>query len=195
MVRRSRYSAIAILFHWSVAILILANIWLGWRMGQLKGLEQFTLFQLHKSIGISVLLLSVLRLAWRLAHPAPAYPAHMSGGERLLAGATHWLLYGFMFLLPLTGWIIVSASLYNLPTSLFKTVPWPHIGIIHGLPMTTRKLLEGRVGVVHEWLAWTLLALAALHIAAAIKHHLFDRDDVLARMLPLLRSRSPLSEI
>ncbi len=195
MARRTHYSAIAISFHWLIAILIFANIWLGWRMSQLKGLAMFELFQLHKSIGITVLLLSVLRLGWRLVNPGPAHPSHMSRGERLAATAAHWLLYSFMILLPLTGWIIVSASLYNLPTLLFKTVPWPHIGMVHNLPIGTRKTVEDQVGVVHEWLAWTLLALAVFHVAAALKHHLIDRDDVLTRMLPLLRRRSQTSEI
>jgi cytochrome b561 len=188
--RRTRYSAVAILLHWLIAALILLNIWFGWRMGQLKGLAQFELFQLHKSIGITVLLLSVARLLWRLLHPAPAYPAAMTRAEKTAAATAHWALYGFMILLPLTGWVIVSASLYNLPTLLFKTVPWPHIGFIHALPDATRKLLEDQVGEVHEWLAWTLLALVVFHIAAALKHHLWDRDDVMVRMLPLLRRRS-----
>jgi cytochrome b561 len=188
---RTRYSAVAILLHWLIAALILTNIWFGWRMGQLKGLAQFELFQLHKSIGISVLVLSLVRLGWRLVSPPPSYPASMTRIERLVASAMHWLLYGFMIVLPFTGWVIVSASLYNLPTLLFKTVPWPHIGFIHDLPMATRKLVEDRVGDVHEWLAWTLLALAVFHVAAAIKHHLWDRDDVLGRMLPLMRRRRP----
>ena len=182
-------------FHWLIAIFIFANIWLGWWMSRLKGLAMFELFQLHKSIGITVLLLSVLRLGWRLINPAPAYPAHMSRSERLAATAVHWLLYGFMILLPLTGWIIVSASLYNLPTLLFKTVPWPHIGFVHNLPSGTRKMVEDQIGAIHESLAWTLLALAAFHVAAALKHHLVDRDDVLTRMLPLLRRRPKTSEI
>ncbi len=190
--QRTRYSSVAILLHWLIAALIFTNIWYGWRMGAAKGLAQFELFQLHKSIGIVVLLLSLARLGWRLVSPPPAHPAGMSRAVRMAAGAAHGLLYGFMIVLPLTGWVVVSASPYNLPTLLFKTVPWPHIGLVHDLPMMTRKLIEDQVGSVHAWLAWSLLALAAFHIAAALKHHLLDRDDVLARMLPLLR-RSPSS--
>jgi cytochrome b561 len=188
--RHTRYSAVAILLHWLIAALILLNIWFGWRMGQVKGLAQFELFQLHKSIGILVLLLSVARLGWRLLNPPPTYPASMTRWERRTAATAHWALYGFMILLPLTGWVIVSASLYNLPTLLFKTVPWPHIGFVHTLPTATRKAIEDQVGEIHEWLAWTLLALVVFHVAAALKHHLWDRDDVVVRMLPLLRRRS-----
>ncbi len=189
-VHRTRYSAVAIVLHWLIAALIFANIWYGWRMGQLKGFAQYELFQLHKSIGLTVLILSLLRLGWRLVDAPPPLPAHMTRLERGVAGATHWMLYGFMIVLPLTGWVIVSASPYNLPTVLFKTkVVWPHLGFIHNLPMATRKLIEDQVGDVHAWLAWSLLALAVMHIAAAIKHLVWDRDDVAARMLPLLRRR------
>jgi len=191
---RTRYSAVAILFHWAIAALIVLNIWIGWRMGALKGLAQFDLFQLHKSIGVTVLLLSVLRLGWRLLHPAPAWPVSMAPLERRAAGTVHWLLYAIMIALPLTGWVIVSASLYNLPTMLFKTVPWPHLSLVHDLPMAARKTIGDRFVVVHEWLAWSLLASAALHVAAAFKHHFWNRDDVMMRMIPHLRRRgSPVS--
>lgn len=183
----SRYSAVAIFLHWTIAALIFLNIWFGWRMSSLKGMAQFELFQLHKSIGITVLLLSVVRLVWRLINPAPSYPVTMTRAERLAATAMHWLLYGFMIILPFTGWAIVSASPYNLPTVLFKTLPWPHLGFVHDLPMAARQTIEARVGTVHEWLAWSLLVLAAFHVAAALKHHFWNRDDVLRRMLPVLR--------
>jgi cytochrome b561 len=189
----ARYSTVAIFLHWTIAALILLNIWFGWRMSGLKGMAQFELFQLHKSIGISVLLLSIVRLGWRLINPAPPYPSAMARTERLGASTMHWLLYGFMIVLPLTGWIIVSASPYNLPTVLFKTVPWPHLGFVHDLPMTVRQTIEMRVGTVHEWLAWSLLALAAFHAAAALKHQLWNRDDVLSRMLPFPRRTNSTS--
>lgn len=190
-VHRTRYSSVAILLHWLIAALIFTNIWYGWRMGRAEGLAKFELFQLHKSIGVTVLLLTLARLVWRLVSPPPAYPTSMTAAERFAASAAHWLLYGFMIVLPLTGWIVVSASLYNLPTLLFKTMPWPHIGFVHDLPMATRKLVEDRVGDIHALMAWSLLALAAFHVAAAIKHHIWDRDDIVARMLPLLRRRKP----
>ncbi|MBV8683738.1 MAG: cytochrome b [Caulobacteraceae bacterium] len=195
MGHRTRYSTIAIGLHWLIAILIFSNIWFGWRMSHLNGLAKFELFQLHKSVGITVLLLSLLRLGWRLLNPAPPYPAHMSRGDKLTATSVHWLLYAFMIVQPLTGWIVVSASLYNLPTLLYKTVPWPHMGFVHNLPIATRKIVEHQVGTVHEWLAWTFLALALFHVAAALKHQFWDHDDVLARMLPLVRRRPSIQEI
>jgi cytochrome b561 len=194
---KSRYSTVAIFLHWTIAALILLNIWFGWRMSGLKGMAQFDLFQIHKSIGITILLLSIVRLGWRLINRPPPYPASMTRIERLGASAMHWLLYNFMIVLPLTGWIIVSASPYNLPTVLFRTVPWPHLGFIHDLPMAVRQTIEARFGTVHEWLAWSLLALAVFHAAAALKHHFYNRDDVLSRMLPFLNRKiaASLTEI
>ncbi len=188
-VARTRYSTVAIILHWLIAALILTNIALGWRMDRIEGLTKFQLFQLHKSIGITVLLLSLVRLGWRLLNPPPPLPAHMSRFERIGARLSHWGFYAAMIVLPLSGWIIVSASVYNLPTLLYRTVPWPHLGFIHDLPLATRKLVEDDFGMFHVYLAWSLLALVALHVAAALKHHLFDRDEALVRMLPLVRRR------
>jgi cytochrome b561 len=181
---RSRYSRVAMLLHWAVAALILANIALGLVMTRIDGLAQFTLFQLHKSLGITALLLTCFRIGWRLAHPAPPLPAAMSPLQRRAAGAAHGMLYLLMLALPLTGWVIVSASLYNLPTVLFGRVPWPHLAMIHALPVAVRRTIESDVGTAHMMLGWLLLALVALHVAAALKHQLIDRDNVIARMLP-----------
>jgi cytochrome b561 len=186
---RTRYSAGAMLLHWLIAGLLVLNIWFGWRMGNLKGLAQFDVFQLHKSVGVTVLLLSLLRLGWRLLHRTPAWPPSMTLLERRAAGAVHWMLYAFMFMVPLTGWVIVSASAYNLPTILFKTLPWPHLGFVHDLPTATRKILDDRFTAMHAWLAWSLLASVAVHVTAALKHHFWDGDDVMMRMVPLLRKR------
>lgn len=187
---RTRYSVVAIALHWLIAAAIFVNIWVGWRMGGVTGLARFELFQLHKSIGFCVLLLSLLRFGWRFFNRPPPLPAHMTVAERHIASIVHMLFYAFMVLLPLTGWIIVSASPLNLPTLLFNAVPWPHIPFIHDLPLGTRKMIEEWLGVVHEWMAWTLFVMVALHIGAALKHHFIGRDDVLGRMLPFVRRSS-----
>lgn len=181
---RARYSRVAMLLHWLVGLLIVANLGIGLRMANATGLARFNIFQLHKSIGISVLLLAAVRLVWRLSHRPPAYPQGMARAERRAASSVHAVLYALMIVLPITGWVVVSASLYNLPTLLFRTVPWPHIGFVHDLPAATRRLVESRAGTVHAVLAWSLLALAVAHAAAALKHQVLDRDDLLARMLP-----------
>lgn len=99
----ARYSAVAMILHWLVAGFLLANLALGWWMKQLIGLDQFETFQLHKSIGMSVLALSILRLLWRVTHRAPALPETMNALERFAAHATHLFFYGMMILMPLTG--------------------------------------------------------------------------------------------
>ena len=190
---RSRYSLVAIVLHWLIAALILANIGVGWRMSGLKGLAQFELFQLHKSIGVTVLLLSLLRIAWRLVNKPPRHATALTPVEQRASSIVHGLLYAFILAVPLTGWVVVSASAYNLPTVLFGVAPWPHLAFVHDLPTALRKLIDTRVGALHQWLAWSMLALAGVHAAAALKHHLWDRDDVLARMAPLPRRRPALN--
>lgn len=184
MTKPSRYTTVAIALHWAIAALIFANLFLGWRMGFLKGLSQFDMFQLHKSVGITILLLSVARLGWRLLNPPPALPAAMRGWERLAAHAAHWAFYAIMIVMPLTGWAMVSVSPYNIPTLLFHSIPWPHLPLIHDLPMDHRKAIEAGNGTVHMVLAFGAVALIALHVAAALKHHFIARDGLLGRMIP-----------
>ncbi len=185
---RTRYSAVAILLHWLIAVLILANLLLGWRMGYLKGLAQFDMFQLHKSIGITVLLLSVARLGWRIVNPPPPLLVPMRTWERRAAGATHWLFYGLIIGMPLTGWAMVSVSAYNIPTLLWKTLPWPHIGFLHALDAAGKAQVEAIGGGLHFYMALGGVALIALHVAAALKHQFIARDGVLGRIVPGLRS-------
>ena len=185
-----RYSTVAILLHWTIAGLILTNIVIGLRFDGLHGLAKFSLLQWHKSFGITVLILSLGRLAWRLAHPPPPYPPQMPAWEKAAASTAHWGFYVLLIALPLTGWIIVSASPTNIPTLLYKAVPWPHIGPIHSLAMPVRKRLEGQFSDIHQYLAWTALVLLALHVAAAVKHQVWNRDLVLWRMAPVAALKS-----
>jgi cytochrome b561 len=179
-----RYSTVAIVLHWTIAALILTNVLVGFRAAQLTGFTQFYVLQWHKSYGITVLLLSLVRLGWRLANPPPPLPARMASWERIAANATHWGFYVLMIGLPLTGWIMVSASPLNIPTLLYGAIPWPHIGFIHALPLAERKALVPQVLEVHEFLAWTAIALLVLHVGAALKHQVVDRDVVLWRIAP-----------
>lgn len=186
----SRYSAIAILFHWTIAVLVLVNLILGWRMGFLNGMAQFDLFQAHKSVGITVLVLSVARLAWRLGHRAPPLPASMRPWERGAAHATHLFFYVMMIGMPLTGWAMVSVSPWNIPTLLWHYIPWPHIAFLHQLAPASKSAVEALSGNIHLYLAYGGAALITLHVAAALKHQFVVRDGVLARMLPFFRSTS-----
>jgi cytochrome b561 len=185
---RTRYSAVAILFHWAIAALILSNLLLGWRMGYLTGMEQFEMFQLHKSIGITVLVLSVARLGWRLFNPPPPSVTPMKRWEHRVANSAHWFFYGMMIGMPVTGWAMVSVSPYNIPTLLWKTISWPHIRFLHAMDTAGKTQIEAVGGALHLYLALGGAALIALHVAAALKHHFIERDGVLSRMVPGLRS-------
>ncbi len=182
---RRRFSSVAILLHWTIAALIVANVLIGLYAGGLKGLAQFAMLQWHKSFGITVLVLSLARLGWRLGNAPPPLPASMPTWEKAAAHATHWGFYLVMVGLPVTGWIMVSASPLGIPTLLYKVIPWPHIGLVHALPMTQPKPLEALMVEVHETLAWGSIALLILHVGAALKHHFRNGDDVLWRMAPL----------
>ena len=163
----NRYSTVAIILHWVIAGLILFNLYLALQFDGLRGLAKFNAFQLHKSVGLTVLMLSLARLAWRLTHRPPPLPAEMPRWEKFGAQAAHWVLYGLMIGIPLTGWVVVSASPTNLPTVIFKTMPWPHLGFIHDLSMPLRRSLEDQVEQVHMLLGFGMGFLIILHVAAA----------------------------
>lgn len=181
-----RYGAVAITFHWLIAAAIFTLIVLGLVMTKagLAPARQFQLYQLHKSIGITVLLLSVLRLAWRLAVKPPPLTG-MPRLEKFLAEGAHLLLYVLIIGLPLSGWAMVSASKYNIPTVLYGLVRWPHMPLISTLP--NKALAEAALKLVHAYGAYVLIALLILHAGAALRHHFARRDDTLWRMLPLIR--------
>ena len=179
----NRYTAVAIALHWLIAIAILTIAVIGLVMTHVKlaPLMLFKLYQLHKSIGITILALAVLRILWRLTHRPPALPAHMPPLEKKAAEGTHVLLYALMLGLPLVGWAVVSASPLNIPTVLYGVFPWPHLPMPPGVSKAT---LAPILGMIHAYGAYVLIALVALHGAAALRHHILIRDDVLRRMIP-----------
>ena len=184
---RDRYTFVAITLHWVMALGILALAGLGLIMVHihLPLRERFALYQLHKSIGITILLAACLRLAWRMLHEPPALPAHMPPVEKMAAHGGHLVLYFLLFFLPLTGWALVSASVLHLPTYLYGTIPWPHLPVLSSLP--NKAPVEAVLKLIHRYVAWTLLALVVGHAAAALRHHFIAQDGVLQRMLPRLR--------
>ncbi|HET6970162.1 MAG TPA: YceI family protein, partial [Phenylobacterium sp.] len=151
--------------------------------------EAFAVAQFHKSIGITVLLLSLARLTWRLINPPSPEPATLSRWERVLAGAVHWAFYGIMIGMPLTGWIMVSTSRIAIPTMLYGVAPWPHIpGLAELAPAA--KAGWHKFGVVSHGLIIKFgYVLLALHVAGALKHQLFSPDEpILSRMAPGAKS-------
>jgi len=172
--------------HWVLAAAILFMLWLGLTMTSLDETDPrtFPLFQLHKSIGLTILTLSVARLAWRLANPVPPLSATMPRWERVSARAVHVLFYVLMIAIPLLGWATVSSAALAVPTTWFGLFEWPHMPFLADLPRAEKRMIERPLAGVHGALALSMLALALLHAAAALKHHFRDRDDVLKRMLP-----------
>jgi cytochrome b561 len=179
-----RYAAAAIALHWIIAALIFTNLVLGWRMGFLHGLAKFNIFQLHKSVGLTVLVFSLLRLAWRLFRPPPPQPGSLTGWERTGSAVVHWSLYGLMIAMPLSGWALASASPLNIPTLVFHVLPWPDFPGVHELPAGSKHVVEAFTQRTHLIFAWGMMMLLLMHVAAALKHQFIDRDEVLARMVP-----------
>jgi cytochrome b561 len=178
------YTRVAIILHWvmAVGIVVLAVMGLAMTHFKLEPMQLFQLYQLHKSIGITVLLAAFLRLAWRLSHRSPELPEAMPAMEKAAAAGGHLLLYAFMFALPLTGWALVSASVLNIPTVLYGILPWPDLPLLPALD--DKAPAEALLKLVHAYGAYTLIALVAVHTAAALRHHFIICDDVLSRMLP-----------
>lgn len=182
---RHRYATTAVLLHWMIAALLAALLGLGWWMTRLPPSSelQFVLYQLHKSLGITVLLLSLLRLARRILVPPPPLPRGMPRWARMAARCVQGALLALTLAIPLTGWALVSASRLAIPTVLFGILPWPDLPGIAALDPATRRGLEPVLAQAHAALAWAMAALALLHAGAAIFHHAMRGDRVLRRML------------
>lgn len=186
------YGRVAIVFHWTMALLILAMLALGLYMTSLPPTdpETFQLYQLHKSIGFVVLTLAVLRLAWRLVNPSPKLPDGMMAVEKLAAHLGHAGLYAFLFAMPITGWLMASASPWGIPTIVFDVLPVPHLPVPEALG--TQAEAEAIFKLLHEYGAYLLMALIFAHAAAALKHHFIARDDTLRRMLSTAPARAKI---
>ncbi|MEG3163018.1 cytochrome b [Sphingomonas sp. PB2P19] len=175
--RTERYSTVAIWFHWTIALLVVLNLAVGLLSDPIPALRPW--MAAHKSIGITVLVLTFGRIAWRLAHRAPPLPAGTQAWEKGVAHATHWTLYLLLVAMPLTGWLMVSGTDKRRPLDWFGLFDIPY------LPVS--KAAGGFGHEAHGVLGWLMLALVVLHVAAALRHHLILRDTVLARMAPMVR--------
>jgi cytochrome b561 len=181
----TRYSALAKLLHWLIAVLILTAFPLGLYMHDLPlSPQKLHLYSYHKWLGMTVLLLWLPRLAWRLLHPPPAA---LPGPRWQLraAAATHWALYLLMAAVPLCGWLMTSAKGFSVV--YLGVLPLPDL-------VGKDEALGTLLANLHAGLAWTLIALVALHVAAAVKHHVVDHDDTLRRMLPFVSPKGRLAE-
>ncbi|HEY8190743.1 MAG TPA: cytochrome b [Micavibrio sp.] len=162
--------------HWIIAVLVIAMICVGLYMVSLDPSPKlFRIYALHKSVGISILTLAVLRLAWRMSNIRPMPLPNHQAWEKFLATIIHALLYAALFIMPLSGWIMSSAKGFSV--SVFGLFTLPNL-------VRPDKSLADLAITVHSYTAWTLIAMIALHAAGALKHHLIDRDDTLRRMFP-----------
>jgi cytochrome b561 len=174
------------LFHWLVALGIACNFLIVWTVDSLpKGAER-PMVNLHKSIGITVLGLAIMRLLWRYANPPPPMPDSYRPWERMLAHAVHYSLYALIFLMPITGWIHDSAwkGAPQNPLNLFWVIPWFRLGFIQDKDPATKEHIHDLFSQIHGALGWVLLALVAVHVLGALKHQFLDRKPELQRMMP-----------
>ncbi|HUS23459.1 MAG TPA: cytochrome b [Candidatus Binatia bacterium] len=182
-VHLSRYTRTAQLLHWLIALALFFSFSLGLSMADMPvSPKRLQLFSYHKWIGVTVFALVMLRLAWRLFHAPPPLPPTMRPWEMRIADVTHHLLYLFLFAMPLTGWLMSSAK--GFQTVWLGVLPLPDL-------LSKNPPLGEALEVVHKWLAWMFLGLIGMHVAAAIKHAVIDRDEVLWRMLPRRRPPGP----
>jgi cytochrome b561 len=179
----NRYGFLSKFFHWTIVALIVVQYILASIAEDLPvGMKKFEMYTYHKSVGITILILAVLRLSWRWMNPVPRLPDTIGAVQKGLAKASHVLLYLLIFVMPISGWIMSNAE--NFPVSYFG---WFTLPTLVAPDRQFGHLMEE----VHEWLFTTLLAVAVLHIAAALKHHFWNKDDVLKRMLPFSRNPPP----
>jgi cytochrome b561 len=175
-----RWSAATVALHWLSAVLVIALIGLGWFMvhGEISAAAKFDLYQLHKSLGFVSLALLLARLAARILRASPAPPVAMPPWEQRLAGSAHAAFYVLLLAAGLSGWLLVSAALIPIPTRFFDLFIIPNL-------VNVDAALAARMILVHWALSRLIIVLLIVHVAAALKHHFIDRDDVLARMVRL----------
>lgn len=179
---RNRYSTVSLVFHWLIAVMILVQVLLITANDATDGQPISREFiQIHKALGLSVLVLTLARIGWRIANPAIPLPDTMKRWEKVAARTTHVLFYVLLLAMPLTGWAAVSATGREL--SWFGLFNWPLLPISGG-----RDAFKAIIGI-HELVMKGMYVLIALHVVGALKHHFVDRDNVLHRMIPWIPRR------
>lgn len=205
--RSHRYTAVAVALHWFIAISLVSLILVGWWMGDAIDEPEtraaaYQAFQLHKAFGVTVLVLTIARLVWRLMNPPPPLTTAAPAWERFAAHATHAAFYALSIGIPLMGLIYVSTGwlagehedrAFSVATSYFGLFTIPHIPFIAALEAETRRAIAFMSVNAHSKMAWGVIVLLALHVGAALKHHIIDKDNVLAGMVPVLPLREEKS--
>jgi cytochrome b561 len=175
----ARWGSTAQLLHWLIVALIITQVILASMAEDLPlGMKKLAMYARHKSVGITILGLAVIRLAWRWANPTPTLPTTLKPYERVLAQLTHAALYLLLFAMPLTGWMMTSAR--GFPVSWFGFIQLPDF-------VPRDQALYNLMKETHDNLALALYVVVGLHVLAALKHHFMLKDDVLRRMLPFTK--------
>ena len=179
MTKNQHYTKTAIFLHWLVGLGIIGTLAMGLYMEGLPlSPSKLQLYSWHKWAGMSLLVLAIVRLAWRLSHPAPDLPETMGPISRLAAHAGHWVLYVLMIAIPLSGWLMSSAQ--GFPVVWFGVLPLPDL-------VAKNAELGAVLKGAHVLLNYTLIAVLIGHIGTALQHHFIKKDNVLIRMLPLIK--------
>jgi cytochrome b561 len=179
-----RYSAVAIYLHWAIAAFILFNLSTGLVMEELpRGDLKHVVVSLHATSGLTVLVLSLMRIGWRLGHKPPALDQSLTRIEQFVAKAVHGLFYFLMIAMPLVGWAISSASTRKVAgASLFLLTPLPKLWFVSGLALPDKVVAHDQAVLLHQIGAWILMGLLVAHVAGALKHQFVDRHAQFARM-------------
>ncbi|HUT51208.1 MAG TPA: cytochrome b [Alphaproteobacteria bacterium] len=171
-----RYGAVAKAFHWLTLLLLIGSFTIAYSMIDMRiSPRKLVLYSWHKWVGVTVFLIVILRLAWRLRNRPPPLPGGMGQAQRRLAGLSHGLLYTILIVMPLTGWVMSSAR--NLPLVYLGLIEIPS-------PFGVNPALGDALKTVHYYLSLALLFFVGVHVLAALQHHFILRDDILRRMLP-----------
>lgn len=174
----THYGWASIGLHWLIALLFIGQFGLGLVMVRIASQRTaFELIQLHKSFGFLLLGLVLVRIGWRLGNASPELPEEVGPMERRAAPAVHVLLYAVQLVVPLSGWVLVSVSVLEIPSMPFNLFVMPH------LPLQVSDAAETFWIFGHKWLAYAGIALVVLHVLAALRHHFWLRDVVLVRMI------------
>lgn len=173
---KNKYGSVSKLLHWLVALLVISLMIFGFYMEEISGIYRGTVYSIHKTTGIFVMLITFIRAFWMLTNPKPDLPDGTSKIEKIFAHGTHYLFYLLLFIMPLSGWVMSCA--YGHPPSFFGLFSL-------SLPMISKSIFIASLAKsVHTITAWLLVFLLLSHVAAALKHHFINKDMVLSRMLP-----------
>ncbi|HEX4675380.1 MAG TPA: cytochrome b [Steroidobacteraceae bacterium] len=183
-----RWGHVSQFLHWLIVVLLIVQVTVASMAEDLPPVKKIGPLAWHKSIGITIMALAVLRLLWRWANPTPLLPGTLKPYERVLASFTHATLYILLFAMPLSGWMMSSAR--GFPVAWFGFFPKSWFGSVQ-LPdlVPKNKSLYDVMLTTHQTLQWALYTVVFLHVAAALKHHFLLKDDVLRRMLPFTKNR------